>query len=422
VKQTASKAILMGLASAILLVSCQKEMQTPAKDNPGNTATTISPPLVPPALTAQEGKTVASSNDFAIRLFSKLRTGQPAQNLFLSPFSISSALTMAYNGANGTTQEAMRQTLGYAHLTDEEINQSFKGLQQLLMSLDKKVVFTSANAIWYDQQFELQAPFVQLNKTYFDATVQGLDFKSADAKNVMNDWVKEKTRAKIDKIVEQIRVDQVMFLVNAVYFKADWRYPFEKGLTRKGTFRKEDGNTSRVNFMTLNNGKYLYYEDAGKKVVDLPYASGQFNMTLIVPQEQNTLSNIALELNSTQLATWLSKADTSWQHLCLPKFNFEYKKDLQPVLTQLGMGEAFSDQADLSRMATGAAGRLKISEVRHNTFLDVNEVGTEAAAATSVGTIAQSYSTPILIDRPFVFLIREKSSNVILFIGQLMNP
>ena len=403
---------LLSMAVVVLFVSCQKDSANFPKDN--------TPNLRP--ITVQEAKTVTSSNNFAFRLFGALQPEQPNQNLFVSPLSISSALTMAWNGADGTTKAAMQQTLGFSPQTDEEINQSFKSLQELLTGLDKQVNFTTANSIWHAQQYELQAAFVQQNKNYFDATVQKLDFNSPTAKNTINDWVKDKTQGKINDIVQEIRQDHVMFLVNALYFKGTWTYPFDKKLTQKAPFRQENGSTSQVDFMTLKNGKYLYYQDASKQIIDLPYGNRQFSMTIIVPNGQHTVSNLTQELNADQLASWLTKADTAKLELRLPKFKLEYKKELQETLKQLGMGEAFSEKANFSRMIAGTTSNLAISEVMHKTFLEVNEEGTEAAAATSVGIVVTSLPPTIQVDRPFIFLIREKSTNAIIFIGQLMNP
>jgi serine protease inhibitor len=413
------------LALAILFGSCQKELEDPPTEASPGLPQTETPPTEPPTkppIVLSESKLVGSVNNFAYRLFAELRTGQQSQNLFFSPLSISAALTMVFNGASGTTKEAMGQTLGFGSQTDEEINESFKDLQQLLADLDQQVAFTAANAIWYDQRYELQAPFVLLNKTFFDATVQGLDFKDPDTKKAINDWVKAKTQGKIESIVQEIRPDHVMFLVNAIYFKATWTYPFDKGMTRRSTFYQEDGSTSSVNFMTMYNGKYLYYEDAGIKLIDLPYGQGQFSMTFLVSNDQNTVGDISAALNSTQLATWLSKADTSRMRLRMPRFTIAYQKELRPSLTRMGMGEAFTEQADLSRMLAETADRLFVSEVMHKTFVVVNEEGTEAAAVTGAATVPSSDPPTIKIDRPFVFLIREKSSNAIIFLGQLMKP
>jgi serpin B len=400
----------MGVAgAALLLTSCQQELTPPANHTP------VRP------LTTQEARTVGSANDFAFRAFAALRQDEASNNLFISPFSISAALSMAYNGADGTTKTAISQTLGFTPQTDEEINQSYKSLAELLVNIDPKVTFTLANSIWYARQFQLQAPFVQNNQTYFNATVEPLNFDSPEAKTKMNDWVKAQTKGKITDIVQEVRPDHVMFLINAIYFKGTWTYPFDKKLTKQEPFYKADGTSTPVDFMTLNKGKYLYYQDADQQVIDLPYSNRQYSMTILVPKENRTIHDITNNLTNTQLNAWLANADSTGLELHLPKFKLEYKKELRETLTQLGMGEAFSNQANFNRMLADN-GQLAISEVMHKTFLEVNEEGTEAAAATSVGIVVTSLPPSIRVDRPFVFLIREKSSNAILFIGQLMNP
>ncbi|WP_299826176.1 serpin family protein [uncultured Pontibacter sp.] len=395
-------------AAAMLFSGCQ---QDEVMDNTPN----IRP------LSVQEQSTVESSNDFAFRAFASLSEEERADNVFISPLSISMALGMTYNGADGATKEAMRKTLGFELSSDEDINKSFKSLWDLLKGADKKVMFTAANSLWHSKDFKLQAPFIETNKTYFDATVQGLDFASPAAKDQMNNWVKSKTNGKIEKIVEEVRREHVLFLINAIYFKGTWTYPFDKKLTKPGAFRKEDGTTITHDFMTMKNGKYLYFQDQSKQVIDLPYGNQQYSMTLVMPKGDKQVQDVVQELNAANLNSWLSGADTSQLELHMPKFKLEYGKELKDLLKQLGMEVAFSPQADFSRMLEGQAG-LAISEVKHKTFVEVNEEGTEAAAATSVGMVLTSLPPSIRVDRPFVFLIREKSSNAILFIGKLMQP
>jgi serpin B len=331
------------------------------------------------------------------------------------------ALTMTYNGADGATKEAMRETLGFEPASDEEINQSFKSLSELLKGIDKKVVFTSANSLWYRKDLQLQAPFLKANQTYFDATVQGLDFSSPAAKDEINNWVKNKTNGKIENIVKKVSPSHVLFLINAIYFKGTWTYPFDKKLTQPGQFFLEDGNTLTHDFMTMRDGKYLYYQDKMREVIDLPYGNQQYSMTLVVPKEGQTVQHVVHELSKANLATWLAAADSTGMELHLPKFKLEYEQQLNELLEQMGMGIAFTEEADLSRMIEGKS-NLAISEVRHKAFVEVNEEGTEAAAATSVEIVETSLPASIRINRPFVFMIREKSSNAILFIGKLMRP
>jgi serine protease inhibitor len=410
------KSTLLGLGcSALLLAACQKQALTP--EAPADNSPNLRP------LTAAEQRTVGSSNDFAYQAFGALRQGAAAgDNVFISPLSISAALTMAYNGADGSTKAAMKQTLGFQPQTDQEINDSYKTLFSLLTGIDRTVTFTAANSIWYGQQYQLAAPFVQTNQNYFNATVQPLVFGAPAAAATINNWVAANTRDKITSIVDETTVDDVMYLVNAIYFKGSWTYQFDKALTRKADFHHEDGTSSSVDFMSLTKGRYRRYVDAQREVIDLPYGNKQYSMTIVLPTGQNTLGSVAQSLNGTQLASWLSRADSTRLELRMPKFKLEYEQELNEALDQLGMGVAFGSQADFSRMLANGSRNLAISKVQHKTYLDVNEEGTEAAAVTSVGIGVTSLPPMVLVNRPFIFLIREKSSNAILFIGQLHHP
>lgn len=374
------------------------------------------------ALTGAERNTVGSANDFAFRAFETLRAHDPADNLCISPLSISAALTMAYNGADGRTRADMKQTLGFQPQTDAEINESFRSVFALLGGLDPQVTFTAGNSIWYGQQYQLQAPFVQTNQQYFGATVQPVVFGVPAAKDQMNSWVSAQTRGKIPTIVDATTPSDVLYLINALYFKGSWTYRFDPKDTRPGPFYHENGTTTTRDFMSLRTGRYHRYADAQQQVIDLPYGNRRFSMTLVVPQGQSTLAGVAGRLSRTQLATWLAAADSTGLELRLPKFRLEYEKKLNEALTRLGMGVAFSNQADFGRMLAGTSRDLAISQVKHKTYLEVNEEGTEAAAVTSVGIINTSVLPVVLVNRPFLFLIREKSTGTILFIGQVTNP
>ena len=401
------------LAGTLLLAGCQKE--TVSADN--------TPKLRP--LSVAERQTVGSANDFAYRAFGTLRQASPAGNLCISPLSISAALTMAYNGADGTTKEALKQTLGVAGQSDLEINQSYQSLFALLKGIDNRVAFSTANSLWYGQQYQLKTPFVQTNQTYFGATVQGLDFASPSAKATINNWVLGNTQGRISTIIDQTSSADMLYLLNAIYFKGTWTYRFDPALTKAEDFHYEDGSTKSASFMTLREGRYQRYQDNQQLVIDLPYGNRQFSMTFVVPQGTATLADVAGRLGSTQLATWLAKADTTSAALHVPKFKFDYEQTLNNCLTRLGMGEAFdAGKANFGQMLAGGPSGLFISQVKHKTYLEVDEEGTTAAAATSVGMVATSVGPPppIYLNRPFLFLIREKASNTVLFIGQLTNP
>ncbi|WP_180336458.1 serpin family protein [Pontibacter ramchanderi] len=400
----------IALVAMSLFSGCQKEM---VEDGP-NTPNTR-------PLTVQEQKTVNSSNNFAFRSFAELSKAEETENIFISPLSISMALTMAYNGADGETKQAIGQTLGFEAASDEDINKSYKDLVALLQGIDKKVIFTSANSLWHSNLVRLQAPFIQINKDYFNATVQGLDFASPASIGQINNWVNNNTNGKIDKILDEIGRDEVLFLINAIYFKGTWTYPFDKNLTKPGLFYLENGSSVTHDFMSMKKGEYLVYSDNVVNMVDLPYGNEQYSMTIVMPSGENTVQSIMPQLNPENLAKWLAAGNKLTKELQMPKFKLEYEEELNAMLSKLGMGIAFTGSANFSRMLEGQS-NLAISKVKHKTFVEVNEEGTEAAAVTSVGVELTSMPTAFRIDRPFVFMIREKSSGAILFIGKLMQP
>lgn len=406
-------AVLSLLAGSLLFApACQKQ-DVAVADIPKGTP--------PRPLTGAERNTLTSANDFAFRAFGTLRAAAPEDNLCISPLSISAALTMAYNGADGTTKADMKQTLGYAPLTDTEINESFQSLFALFQGLDPQVTFTTGNSIWYGQQFQLQAPFVQANQQYFGATVQPVNFSASATAGLINNWVNAQTRGKIPTIVDATTAADVMLLINALYFKGTWTYRFNPQNTRAGLFYPETGAPVSKDFMSLTTGRYRRYQDAQQQVIDLPYGNQQFSMTFVVPQGQSTLASVAGRLTRPQLDAWLAASDTTGLELRLPKFRLEYKQELKPALMQLGMGSAFAN-ANFGRMLAGGSSGLAITSVTHKTFLEVNEEGTEAAAVTAVHIGVTSLPPVVHVNRPFLFLIREKSSGAILFIGQVTNP
>jgi serine protease inhibitor len=410
---TLKKAALSLLAGSLLFApACQKQ-DVAVIDDPKGTP--------PRPLTGAERTTLTSANDFAFRAFGTLRNAAPTQNLCISPLSISAALTMAYNGADGTTKAEMKQTLGFQPQTDTEINEVFQSLFALFQGLDPQVTFTTGNSIWYGQQYQLQAPFVQANQQYFGATVQPVNFSSPNTKDLINNWVSAQTRGKIPTIVDLTTADDVMYLINALYFKGTWTYRFDPRNTRASLFYPETGAPVSKDFMSLTTGRYRRYQDAQQQVIDLPYGNRQFSMTFVVPQGQSTLASLAGRLTRPQLDAWLAATDSTSLELRLPKFRLEYEKELKGALAQLGMGSAFTN-ANFGRMLAGGSTGLVISSVKHKTFLEVNEEGTEAAAATSVQIGITSLPQVVQVNRPFLFLIREKSSGAILFIGQVMNP
>jgi serine protease inhibitor len=370
-------------------------------------------------LTALEKAQVESSNQFGIKLFQKMVEIEPDTNLFISPLSVSLALGMTYNGAATTTEQAMRQTLEYGNLSNDEINEAYKNLMAMLLQLDPEVIFEIANSIWYRQNFEVLQSFIDVNKTYFDAEVNALDFNSPDAVAIINGWVKEKTHDKIEEIIDQIDPLAVMFLINAIYFKGTWTYQFDPELTTDDQFRLSDGTMVPCKMMNQENN-FQYLNNETFQAIDLPYGNKQFSMAIILPHYGQSLDSIIAEITPEKWNQWMGAFSEKQLSLQMPKFTLEYELKLNDVLTAMGMGIAFSDAADFSGI--NPYYDLYISQVKHKTYIKVDEEGTEAAAVTVVEVGYTSIGPTMRVDRPFLCVIQEKKSGTILFIGKIAHP
>jgi serpin B len=380
---------------------------------------------LPRQLTVGEQKLIATGNRFAFDFFREIvRQSDPDSNLFVSPLSADMALGMTYNGARSETQAAMARTLGLDQLTTQEANESFRSLIDLLRGLDPKVDFRLANSIWYKLGFVPRPEFLDVNRQYFDAEVSGLDFASPQAVATINRWADDNTNGKIPKIIDSIDRNLVMFLINAIYFKGSWVHQFDQRLTRDQPFNLRTGAQQSVPTMRHAEAVSLgLYQGPGYEVVDLPYGGGAFSMTIVLPAEGRDVDSVVAGLTPDEWSRIVDGLHEGDAIVFMPKFRLEWGDSLNGVLKALGMGVAFTDHADLSGIA-GDPGDLYISFVKQNTFVDVNEEGTEAAAVTTVGVGLTSVPVvrEIRVDRPFVFLIRERFSGTILFAGKIVNP
>jgi serpin B len=292
------------------------------------------------------------------------------------------------------------------------------------MNVDPGVIFEIANSIWYRQDFTIRTEFLETNRTYFDATILPMDFSDPGTITSINNWVGDKTHDKIEKIIDEINPMTLMFLINAIYFKGTWKYEFEKDQTIIKPFYLLNGSGIDCNMMHIE-GDFNYYSDNDVQIIDLPYGDGYFNMTVMLPREANKIDEFIHNLNPIQWQYYLSNLDTSGVNLELPKFKLEYKIVLNQILKNLGMGVAFSPaEADFSRIVESM--QLFISKVLHKTFVQVDEEGTEAAAVTVVEIKYTSIGPPtgklMRVDHPFIFVIREKQSGTILFMGKVLEP
>jgi serpin B len=383
---------------------------------------------LPRSLSASETRLVSVSNRFAFTLLREVarQTRDTLPNLFISPLSVTMALGMTYNGAAGTTEAAMRQTLALDPMTTPEVNAAFHGLIDLLRGLDPRVRFQIANSIWYRQGFTVEPAFLDVNRTAYDARVEGLDFGSPAAPQRINDWVSTETQGRITKIVPTpLPSDAVMYLINAIYFKGDWTQQFDRARTRPEPFHLSDGTAVRVPTMSTDKpASILTYSDGSVQVADLPYGGRAFSMMVVMPRDSAAIDSLVQSLTADQWNGWVAGLDSASLDVSLPKFTLTNDLLFNSMLTALGMGIAFDcdppEMADFTRMHVPQ--EVCITTVKHKTFVDVNEEGTEAAAATAVGIGVTSVPQPIVVDRPFLFAIRENLSGTILFLGMITNP
>lgn len=376
----------------------------------------------PVQITEKQKQLLTKSNEFGFQFFKvAFEQSETQKNLMISPLSISMALGMTRNGAAGSTNTDMTKTLGFEGMNDAEINESYKYILSTFSALDPKVNINIANSIWYRNTFSVEKEFINTNSDYFNASVTPLDFNNPTAKDIINNWVSEKTNTLIPSIIDEISNESVMFLVNAIYFKGQWKYQFETKNSALAPFYLLDGTsinaTSMVQRCTLP-----YAENSVVRAVELPYNQGNYVMTIAQPMGTNTLADVVAALSDSP--NW-KFADTDIQ-IKLPKFKYEYNENnMKSILSQMGMGIAFSpDLADFTRI--NSAGNLYISDVKHKTFIETNEEGTEAAAVTAVevGVTSIGNDNPLYftVDKPFVYFITEKSTGTVLFVGVVYNP
>ena len=360
---------------------------------------------------------VASANTrFGFKLLQDLQEREPGANIFISPLSISIALTMTYNGAVGETERAMAETLEIDDLDLSTINNSNKALRNNLENPDPKVEISIANSIWSRQGIEFNHDFLERNRVFFGAEIASLDFSSPQATATINEWVDTNTNGKIKKIVERIDPQTLLFLINAIYFKGNWQDEFNKSLTRTGTFHLPNGSEKRVQMMR-REGEYPYFRGENFEATSLPYGDGRMSMYIFLPNRSSNLNKFLRNLNAENWETWISQLQDRRHELMLPRFRLEYEVRLNDTLEALGMGIAFGGGADFSSMGPN----LFISEVRHKTFVEVNEEGTEAAAVTAVAGV-KSVPAVFRVDRPFFFTIYDTETETILFMGTVTEP
>ncbi|XVH32650.1 serpin family protein [Haloferacaceae archaeon DSL9] len=395
---------------------------------------------------AVRAELVRENTEFAFDLHRTLVAADPAENLLASPYSISVALAMTYAGARDETAEQMADALGYT-LDEDDLHEAFAALEARLAALgddvdvdgddeggdeDEGVPFTLnlANAVWGQTDYPFYEDYLDFLETHYGAGMRSVDYQADPeaAREEINAWVADRTEDRIDELLPEGSLDELarLVLTNAVYFEANWEHTFPEDRTADGEFTALDGSTRRVPMMNTD-GRFPHAEVDGHQLIDLPYAGGDASMLIVLP-EDGAFEGLEAEIDAEWLAGAVDALEAGEGTIAMPKFGFESGFQLEDALSELGMPIAFEypeadfgDMADLE--ATGEG--LFIWDVYHDTFIEVDENGTEAAAATGVVVGTESAAMDpfeMTVDRPFLFAIRDRGTGAVVFLGRVVDP
>jgi len=365
-----------------------------------------------------------SMNDFSFDLYQHLGV-ESDENIFFSPYSIFVALAMTYEGARGDTAQQMKNVLGFEQ--NDEVSLCSFGRIYNLLNIDSEYTLNTANALWTQKDYPFLEEYLNFINNYYMGMATDLDFTDPDtAAEIINEWVEDNTGGKIEDMLSSsdINPSTVLILSNAIYFKGLWLHQFEEKDTVDRDFEKTTEETIQVPTMVSINSEesFNYTETEDLQILELPYKGDAVSMVILLPKENN-ITIAEQQLNSENLTTWLESLSPTVVDIYLPKFTFKTEYNLKDTLIDMGLGIAFSSAADFSGM--NGRGGLAIEKVLHKAFVEVNEEGTEAAAATTVHVLETSIPGPSKVfdaDHPFIFLIQHKETGTILFMGTVFDP
>jgi serpin B len=364
---------------------------------------------------------VDSLNKFSFEFYQKISENKE-DNIFFSPYSIFVALSMAYEGAHGNTATQMYNILNFLQ-NDSETQGSFGKIYNLLNQKQEGYRISTANAFWIQQNYPFLTEYISLLQNYYMAEANELDFsKNVEAARTINTWIENQTNGKIKDMIDPgaLSVFTRLVLTNAIYFKGLWENPFDSKYTTKIDFNVDSSKTVKVDMMSLSNCIFNYTETDDLQILKMPYEGDDLSMLVILPKENN-ISIADSSLNTLNIEDWNSRFDEIKINIDIPKFKFKTEYNLNSVLTKMGMVDAFSEiDADFSGM--DGTKSLFISDILHKAFVEVNEEGTEAAAATAVILTTSVVTNTFNADHPFVFLIQHEETGAILFMGKIMSP
>lgn len=365
---------------------------------------------------------ISADNAFALDLFREVNALEEMQNYMISPVSVSIALGMTYNGSAGSTKTAFEETLRLTGFDQHEINYIHSELIKHLLKVDPEVIMEIANSIWVNQFYTIVKEFSDTSIYYYDAKINSLNFSDPGSVDIINNWVSDKTHEKITEVLDRIPPDVVMYLINALYFNGTWKYEFDEKDNLPINFKYGDDNRVEVEGMRLT-ADLDYYKTDMFSLTELPYGNDKYSMLIFLPGEGTSTKEIIDEFTAENWETWMESLHQTSVMVQLPKFKFEYKTLLNKALANMGLGIAFTGGAEFPNLVEESQS-LSISRVIHKTFIDVNEKGTEAAAVTVVEIRETSSAGPVPfeVNKPFLFVIREKTSNALVFMGKVGQP
>ncbi len=367
-----------------------------------------------------DDKFVKPAADFSVKLFQQ--SIDKDANSMVSPLSVMLALSMTANGAKNNTLAEMEKTLGGEN-SISELNKYLLSLSESLESDDNKAKFSIANSIWFkDENFNVDPEFLETNSQYYDASLYKLKFDDK-AKTAINSWVDEKTFGMIDKIIDEINPDAVMYLINAIAFDAEWRNIYQENQINDGDFTDYKGNKKTVKMMS--GSEYSYIDDGKATGFIKPYAGDEFSFVALLPNEGTSIDDYISSMTGDGFVTAVSSAEQTKVITKLPKFKYEYGLSLNDALSALGINDAFDpENADFTALGTVEGENIFINNVIHKTYIEVDERGTRAGAVTAVEMNATSALVEepksVILDRPFVYAIVDNETSLPIFIGTVL--
>lgn len=368
---------------------------------------------------------IDAQNSFGFKLLQQLATADD-DNIFISPTSVFVALSMLYNGADGITKDEIAEVLQIEEVDLAKLNASSADLLKALNQESDEITVQLANSLWINEEFEFQDEYAESLTNYFQAMVEQIDITDEASIEKINQWVDDATNGLIDEMIDSLPSNLVAIILNAIYLDANWTIPFDENQTVEKPFYFSKDSQKDIPLMTLND-ELFYMENDDFQAVQLMYGDdAEMGMTIILPDEQSTVDEIVKSLSTNQWAKWEDQFSEQEGTLLLPKFTLEYEVKLNDPLIDLGMGSAFDERADLSSLIKDAE-NLAVSEVKHKSFLDINEEGTEAAASTSIGIVEMSAidgPEPFYmeVNRPFIIAITDHQTGALLFLGVIKDP